>query len=34
LCDGYVSITPLHYDLTSYSLLPVLAKWDLGVGLV
>lgn len=28
--DGYISITPLHVDLTNYKLLEVVRKWDLG----
>lgn len=30
LRSGYVSITPLHFDMTSHALLPVLAAWNLG----
>lgn len=26
--DGYISITPLHYDLTDYNLLKHLSSWD------
>ena len=33
LRDGYVSITPLHFDMTRHALLPKLADWDLGVDL-
>ena len=29
--DGYVSVTPLHLDLTNHSLLEALEGWDLGV---
>jgi 5'-nucleotidase len=28
--DGYISITPLHVDLTNYKLLEVVRKWNLG----
>jgi 5'-nucleotidase len=28
--DGYISVTPLHVDLTNYKLLEVVRKWDLG----
>ena len=28
--DGYISVTPLHVDLTNYKLLEVVGKWDLG----
>ena len=30
LKDGYISLTPLHEDLTNYDLLEVVRKWDLG----
>jgi len=30
LAEGYVSITPLHLDLTSYTALDELRKWDWG----
>jgi len=30
--DGYVSITPIHYDLTAYSHLDRFAAWDWGTG--
>ena len=29
--DGYVSVTPLHLDLTNHSLLEALEGWNLGV---
>jgi 5'-nucleotidase len=29
--DGYVSITPLHLDLTNYKLLEEIRAWDLGL---
>ena len=28
VADGKISLTPLHLDLTSYSLLPTLKEWD------
>ncbi len=28
--DGYISVTPLHVDLTNYDLLEVVGGWDLG----
>ncbi len=28
VADGKISLTPLHLDLTSYSLLPTLAEWN------
>ena len=28
--QGYVSVTPLHLDLTNYKLLEVVQKWNLG----
>lgn len=28
---GYISITPLHYDMTAYSFLPQLEKWALKI---
>src|SRR5438105_228427 len=28
--DGYISVTPLHVDLTNYKLLEVVRNWDLG----
>lgn len=28
--DGYISVTPLHVDLTNYKLLEVVRQWDLG----
>jgi 5'-nucleotidase len=30
LAEGYVTVTPLHFDLTRYDLLPVLEGWDWG----
>jgi len=27
--DGFISITPVHLDLTAYSLLPSLKEWGL-----
>jgi len=30
LRNGYISITPLHVDLTNYKLLEVVRKWELG----
>lgn len=32
VADGKISLTPLHLDLTSYSLLPTLAEWDTDIG--
>ncbi len=29
--DGYVSVTPLHLDLTNYRLLEEIREWDLGL---
>ena len=29
--DGYVSVTPLHLDLTNYKLLKEIRAWDLGL---
>ena len=29
--DGYVSVTPLHLDLTNYKLLEEIRAWDLGL---
>jgi 5'-nucleotidase len=29
--DGYISVTPLHVDLTNYNLLEVVRGWSLGV---
>ena len=31
LSDGYVSVTPLHLDLTAYTAIPWVAKWHLNV---
>jgi len=28
--DGYISVTPLHVDLTNYELLEVVRQWNLG----
>ena len=28
--DGYISVTPLHVDMTNYKLLEVVRNWDLG----
>jgi len=30
VADGYISVTPIHLDLTDHRLLESLAKWDLG----
>jgi 5'-nucleotidase len=30
--DGYISVTPLHLDLTNYQLLAELRDWQLGIG--
>ncbi len=30
LCDGYVTVTPLHFDLTRHDLLHEVNRWDLG----
>ena len=30
LCDGYITVTPLHFDLTRYDLIPQVAGWDWG----
>ena len=29
VADGYISVTPVHLDLTAYALLPTLKEWDL-----
>ncbi len=29
MLDNFISVTPLHYDMTDYRLLPELEKWDL-----
>jgi 5'-nucleotidase len=29
--DGYVSVTPLHLDLTNYKLLKEIRAWNLGL---
>jgi len=29
--DGYVSVTPISFDLTNYAVMPKLKKWDLGL---
>jgi 5'-nucleotidase len=29
IADGWISVTPIHLDLTAYSLLPALKEWDL-----
>ena len=28
VADGYLSITPVHLDMTAYALLPSLKEWD------
>ena len=28
LAEGYITVTPLHFDLTRHDLLPVLGRWD------
>jgi broad specificity polyphosphatase/5'/3'-nucleotidase SurE len=28
--DGYISVTPLHVDMTNYELLEVVRSWTLG----
>jgi 5'-nucleotidase len=28
--DGYISVTPLHVDMTNYELLEVVRSWNLG----
>jgi 5'-nucleotidase len=28
--EGYISVTPLHVDLTNYGLLEAVEAWDLG----
>jgi 5'-nucleotidase len=30
MANGYVSVTPLHLDLTAYAALPALEKWFAG----
>lgn len=29
LANNYVSVVPVHYDLTSYKMMPVIEKWNL-----
>ncbi len=31
LRSGYVSVTPIHFDLTNYSFMPELEEWGLGL---
>jgi 5'-nucleotidase len=28
LCENYITVTPLHFDLTRYDLIPEVSKWD------
>ena len=28
LCEGYITVTPLHFDLTRYDLLPEVGRWN------
>jgi 5'-nucleotidase len=28
LSEGYITVTPLHFDLTRHDMLPVMKKWD------
>ena len=28
LAEGYITVTPLHFDLTRHDLLPALERWD------
>ena len=28
LCKGYITVTPLHFDLTRYDILPEVGGWD------
>jgi 5'-nucleotidase len=28
LCNGYITVTPLHFDMTRYNQLETLSKWD------
>ncbi len=30
MLENYISVTPLHFDMTDYRLLPEMEKWDLG----
>ena len=32
LCEGYITVTPLHFDLTRYDILPEVRKWDWQTG--
>jgi 5'-nucleotidase len=32
LADGYVSVTPLHLDLTAYAAMPAIEAWQLDLG--
>jgi 5'/3'-nucleotidase len=27
LCEGYITVTPLHFDLTRYDAIAELARW-------
>ena len=29
LREGYISVTPLHFDLTSFEMMKKLSQWDL-----
>ena len=29
--EGYISVTPLHLDLTNYELMEEIRRWDLGL---
>lgn len=31
LANGYVTVTPLHYDLTKHALMPTMAEWPLSL---
>jgi 5'-nucleotidase len=32
LCEGYITVTPLHFDMTRYDLLPDVGGWDWNLG--
>ena len=30
LCEGYITVTPLHFDLTRYDAIAEISKWNWG----
>ena len=30
LCEGYITVTPLHFDMTRHDLIPAVSGWDWG----